>query len=110
MTTFPASGSTGTWSMVVTGIATIAKSPAAAAPVAVAARAWGPRSWTRPVSVSGPLQVADHDAVPVSDRGPRQAAADVSAAEDPDGGHVRCLLADDRKRVAQPPLAAQANT
>jgi len=37
MTTFPASGSTGTWPIVVSGIATIAKSPVAAAAAGVAA-------------------------------------------------------------------------
>jgi hypothetical protein len=68
MTTLPAIGSTGTWGTAVRGIATIAKSPAAAASVAVAALALGPSSATRPASVCGPLRVADHDLVPVSDR------------------------------------------
>jgi len=57
MTTFPASGSTGTWSMVVSGIATIAKSPAADASAGVAAEARGPSSETRSASESGPWEL-----------------------------------------------------
>ena len=49
-----ASGSTGTWPMVESGIATIAKSPAAPASAGVAALARGPSSLIRPASESGP--------------------------------------------------------
>src|ERR1700733_10580655 len=64
MTTFPASGSTGTWSMVVIGIATIAKSPAAAAWAGGAADARGPRSETRPASESGPWELLSTTSYP----------------------------------------------
>ena len=57
MTTFPASGSTGTWGTAVRGIVTIAKSPAAAVSAAVAALALGPSSATRPASVCGPFEL-----------------------------------------------------
>ena len=54
MTTLPSSGSTGTWSMVVIGMATTAKSPWAAASAGVAALACGPSSFTTPASEPGP--------------------------------------------------------
>jgi hypothetical protein len=64
MTTFPASGSTGTWSTVASGIATIAKSPAAAAWAGVAAPAFGPSSVTRPASESGPWELLSTTSYP----------------------------------------------
>src|SRR6516162_411488 len=64
MTTFPASGSTGTWSMVVSGIATIAKSPAVHASAGVAAEARGPSSETRPASESGPWELLSTTSYP----------------------------------------------